>query len=78
MFLGVISGSLPMVTLIEKLDFLLTNTSPDERELGLKIFAEVLERVPTDLLNAQQVELISTFFINKFKDHHKVIVCNIV
>lgn len=61
-----------MVTFIEKLDSLLTNVSPDKRELGVKIFALVLEQIPTDLLNAQQVELISTFFINKLKDHHKV------
>lgn len=61
-----------MVSFIEKLDFLLTNTSPDQRELGVRIFADVLEEIPSDLLNAQQVELISTFFINKLKDHHKV------
>lgn len=71
-FSGIISGTFSMISFIEKLDFLLTNTSPDQRELGVRVFADVLGEIPTDLLNTQQVELISTFFISKLKDHHKV------
>lgn len=71
-FSGIISGTFSMVSFIQKLDFLLTNTSPDQRELGVRVFADVLGELPTNLLNTQQVELISTFFISKLKDHHKV------
>lgn len=66
-------GNLHVVNLIEKLDYLLTNVSAESRNLGVNVLAEVLSNVPSDSLNPQEVEVISSFLISKLKDHHQVI-----
>lgn len=60
------------MTVIEQLGGLLINTSVEKRELGVLVLTEVLKSLPTSFLNLQQCEVISTFFVDKLKDHHQV------
>lgn len=67
-----------MVDLIEKLGVLLVDTSSNQRELGTLILTQVIENIPPDFLKTEQLTFICGFYSDRLKDHHQVILKNII
>ncbi|CAH1154680.1 unnamed protein product [Phaedon cochleariae] len=66
-------GDLTVLSLIENLGSLLTDTSATKRELGIAVLSEVLNKIPSNCLNAQELSVISSFYAEKLKDLHQVV-----
>lgn len=52
---------------------ILTDKDANNREKGMRFFTKLLKELPKDYLNEMQVKFISKFYIDRLKDHHRVI-----
>ncbi|KAK7867176.1 hypothetical protein R5R35_008373 [Gryllus longicercus] len=68
----VICSKLKLVTLVERLGGVLTDTNPDIRRRGTEVLAEVLQSLPKDFLNETELNYISAFFVDRLIDHYLV------
>lgn len=59
--------------LVEKLGPTLTSPDVEKRAKGMNLLSSVLNDLPTDTLNATQLNFISTFYCDRLKDHHSVV-----
>ncbi|KAM7362587.1 MMS19 nucleotide excision repair protein [Cochliomyia hominivorax] len=62
-----------IVNLCEQLNFALTSSNVEQRVQGTWLFSVVLANLPKDELNAEQCEILATFYAARLKDHHNVI-----
>ncbi|XP_025830552.1 MMS19 nucleotide excision repair protein homolog [Agrilus planipennis] len=67
------SSKLTVVDLVEQLRVLLIDTSSEKRDYGLLILTKVLNNLPTNFLNSDQIKFISSFYADRLKDHHQVV-----
>ncbi|CAF1995378.1 unnamed protein product, partial [Rotaria magnacalcarata] len=51
----------------------LTHTNAAERSLGTQFLADILHGLPTNYANMSELGFLSSFFVNRMKDHHSVI-----
>ncbi|XP_046385484.1 MMS19 nucleotide excision repair protein homolog isoform X2 [Ischnura elegans] len=65
--------TLLFVDLIDKLRFALTDQDPQVRCRGTQVLACVLQSMPLDFLQEDELHYISTFLSDRLKDHHSVI-----
>ncbi|CAH1966890.1 unnamed protein product [Acanthoscelides obtectus] len=69
----IFKGNATIVDLIEQLRPYLTNIDPTQRELGVLALTIVLESLPIDFLNAQQIKVLATFYADILKGHHVIL-----
>ncbi|XP_074095727.1 MMS19 nucleotide excision repair protein [Cotesia typhae] len=67
------NGQIKLFQIIEHLGVFLTNTDVHTRENGIKTLSLILDNIDKNYLNEQEVELLSTFYCERFKDHHSII-----
>ncbi|KAG8240437.1 hypothetical protein J437_LFUL003151 [Ladona fulva] len=65
--------SLEFVNLVEKLGFALTDEDVALRERGTLVLSYVLQNIPEDFLQENELHFITSFFVDRLKDHHNVI-----
>lgn len=58
---------------IGSLGSVLTSTDPDVRAKAMNLLSSTLAELPNNFLSAAQLEFISTFYCDRFKDHHSVL-----
>lgn len=58
---------------ITSLGSVLTSTDIDARAKAMNLLSSTLGELPNSFLNATQLEFISTFYCDRFKDHHSVL-----
>uniref|UniRef100_A0A182VS07 MMS19 nucleotide excision repair protein n=1 Tax=Anopheles minimus TaxID=112268 RepID=A0A182VS07_9DIPT len=68
----IIAGKLNIAEFVEELGPALTHTDPSIRAKGTTLLSNVLTDLPADCLNASQVELLCTFYIDRSLDHNTV------
>lgn len=51
----------------------LTNKEAENREKGMLFFTKLLKELPNDYLNEMQMKFISKFYVDRLKDHHRVV-----
>ncbi|XP_030373580.1 MMS19 nucleotide excision repair protein homolog [Scaptodrosophila lebanonensis] len=68
----VTAGSYDLAILAEELGFALTSQDTDARVAGTNLLSSVLAGLPVDILNAQQLEFLTTFYTDRLRDHHNV------
>ena len=67
------SKSFTIVTLLEKLGSLLTDTtSVGRRQRGLAILSSVINKLPQDFLPVEECQLLSEFYCDRTNDHHSL------
>ncbi|KAI8045266.1 hypothetical protein M5D96_001446 [Drosophila gunungcola] len=59
-------------TLAEELGFALSSPDMEERVAGTNLLSAVLVALPQDLLQERQLEFLSTFYMDRLRDHHNV------
>ncbi|KAJ8716784.1 hypothetical protein PYW07_003411 [Mythimna separata] len=69
----IVSGHLDISDLVQNMAGVLTHIEPENREKGMRFYTKVLKELPRDYLNEMQVKFISKFYIDRLKDHHRVI-----
>ncbi|CAG5075487.1 Similar to mms19: MMS19 nucleotide excision repair protein homolog (Xenopus laevis) [Cotesia congregata] len=67
------NGQIKLFQIIEQLGVFLTNADVNIRENGIKTLSLILDNIDKNYLNEQEVELLSTFYCERFKDHHSII-----
>ncbi|XP_076255143.1 MMS19 nucleotide excision repair protein [Rhynchophorus ferrugineus] len=65
-------NTLSIVNLIEHLRCLLLNNLYTRREMGVLILCEVLKGLETNMINTEYIDVLSSYFAEKLKDHHQV------
>ncbi|XP_062126950.1 LOW QUALITY PROTEIN: MMS19 nucleotide excision repair protein [Drosophila sulfurigaster albostrigata] len=65
-------GTYNISDLAEQLGFALTSSDTAERVAGTNLLSAVLNALPNDLLNAKQLEFLTTFYTDRLRDHHNV------
>ncbi|KAH8359568.1 hypothetical protein KR093_007410 [Drosophila rubida] len=65
-------GTYNISDLAEQLGFALTSPDTEERVAGTNLLSAVLSALPIDLLNAKQLEFLTTFYTDRLRDHHNV------
>uniref|UniRef100_A0A182LWC7 MMS19 nucleotide excision repair protein n=1 Tax=Anopheles culicifacies TaxID=139723 RepID=A0A182LWC7_9DIPT len=68
----IIAGKLSIAEFVEELGPALTHTEASIRAKGTTLLSNVLTDLPADCLNAPQVELLCTFYIDRSLDHNTV------
>ncbi|XP_050068485.1 MMS19 nucleotide excision repair protein [Anopheles maculipalpis] len=68
----IIAGKLNIAEFVEELGPALTHTDVSIRAKGTTLLSNVLMDLPIDCLNASQVELLCTFYIDRSLDHNTV------
>uniref|UniRef100_A0A8W7PBF7 MMS19 nucleotide excision repair protein n=1 Tax=Anopheles coluzzii TaxID=1518534 RepID=A0A8W7PBF7_ANOCL len=68
----IIAGKLNVAEFVEELGPALTHTDASVRAKGTTLLSNVLKDLPPDALQANQVELLCTFYIDRSLDHHTV------
>ncbi|XP_017035991.1 MMS19 nucleotide excision repair protein [Drosophila kikkawai] len=58
--------------LAEELGFALSSPDMEQRVAGTNLLSAVLVALPEDLLEARQLEFLSTFYMDRLRDHHNV------
>ncbi|XP_037729640.1 MMS19 nucleotide excision repair protein homolog [Drosophila subpulchrella] len=58
--------------LAEELGFALSSSDTEERVAGTNLLSAVLVALPQDLLDERQLEFLSTFYMDRLRDHHNV------
>jgi len=58
--------------LAEELGFALSSPDTEERVAGTNLLSAVLVALPQDLLDERQLEFLSTFYMDRLRDHHNV------
>ncbi|XP_033164495.1 MMS19 nucleotide excision repair protein homolog [Drosophila mauritiana] len=58
--------------LAEELGFALSSPDMEERVAGTNLLSAVLIALPQDLLQERQLEFLSTFYMDRLRDHHNV------
>lgn len=58
---------------IGSLGSVLTSTDTDIRARAINLLSSTLAELPNSFLSAAQLEFISTFYCDRFKDHHSVL-----
>ncbi|XP_047024879.1 MMS19 nucleotide excision repair protein homolog [Helicoverpa zea] len=69
----IVSGHLDIADLVQNMAGVLTNNEPENREKGMRFYTKILKELPRDYLNDMQVKFISKFYIDRLKDHHRVV-----
>ncbi|XP_060524576.1 MMS19 nucleotide excision repair protein homolog [Cylas formicarius] len=64
---------LTVLNLVELISDLLTNQSYIKRELGLSILTYILQNLNKDFLTSDQLQVLSSYFSEKLRDHHQLI-----
>ncbi|XP_017009998.2 MMS19 nucleotide excision repair protein [Drosophila takahashii] len=59
-------------TLAEELGFALSSPDTEQRVAGTNLLSAVLVALPQDLLRERQLEFLSTFYMDRLRDHHNV------
>nr|XP_045590445.1 MMS19 nucleotide excision repair protein homolog [Procambarus clarkii] len=67
------TGELSLHEVVEGLGTSLTHTNPAERGAGTRLLADLLHTLPADNLTMQELSFLSSFFVDRLKDHHSVI-----
>lgn len=62
-----------MFQVIEQLGGFLTSKDVNIRENGVKSLTIILDKINKSYLNEQEVELLSSFYCERLKDHHSII-----
>lgn len=57
-----------------KLQNLLVNNDPDKRATGTFIFSTILNVIDSNFFTTDELQFISSFYADRSKDHHKVII----
>lgn len=73
LFSDIVSDRITITHLVENMGGILTHKEADNREKGMRFFTKLLKELPKNYLNEMQVKFISNFYIDRLKDHHKVI-----
>lgn len=58
--------------LAEELGFALSSPDMEQRVAGTNLLSAVLVALPEDLLEERQLEFLSTFYMDRLRDHHNV------
>ncbi|XP_053691619.1 MMS19 nucleotide excision repair protein [Sabethes cyaneus] len=69
----IINGKLDLADFVQELGPALTHKDSQIRMKGTMLLSSVLEKLPTNLLNAKQLDFIVTFYCDRMKDHHSLI-----
>lgn len=67
------SGRIDITQLVENMAGVLTNKEAENREKGMLFFTKLLKELPNDYLNEMQMKFISKFYVDRLKDHHRVV-----
>ncbi|XP_067646564.1 MMS19 nucleotide excision repair protein [Eurosta solidaginis] len=70
---NITSGAYDISNFVEQLGFALTSTVLEQRINGTKLLSDVLQQLPKDYLDSKQLEFLTSFYVNRFKDHHNVL-----
>lgn len=70
---NVVKGIYDVSYVVEQMGFALTSTTVEQRIKGTQLLSLVLEQLPKDYLNSKQMELLTTFYTDRLKDHHSVL-----
>ncbi|XP_066992014.2 MMS19 nucleotide excision repair protein homolog [Anabrus simplex] len=65
-------NKLKLLTLVERLGGVLTDTDAAVRARGTHVLSQVLQHLPTDSLSQMECSYLSTFFCDRLKDYHVV------
>ncbi|KAL1491561.1 hypothetical protein ABEB36_012139 [Hypothenemus hampei] len=68
----VLLSQLKILDVIQKLQCLLLSESVPKRDMGVLILSTTLQNLEQHVLNAQELSVLSSYFIEKLKDHHQV------
>ncbi|SPP84614.1 MMS19 nucleotide excision repair protein homolog isoform X1 [Drosophila guanche] len=66
------AGVYDISLLAEELGFALSSPDMEQRVAGTNLLSAVLCALPTDLLSAEQLEFLTTFYTDRLRDHHNV------
>ncbi|KAK7081018.1 mms19 nucleotide excision repair [Halocaridina rubra] len=69
---GIKTNQMTLLEVVEALGSSLTHTNPAHRVVGTQFLADALHALPRSKLNTDEVTFLSTFFVDRFKDHHSV------
>lgn len=73
LILDVFDDKLDITVLVERLSGVLTDVNPEFRARGMHFFSKVLIFLPKDYLTEAQLKFISSFYVDRLKDNHRVI-----
>lgn len=73
LILDVFDDKLDITVLVERLSGVLTDINPEIRARGMSFFSKVLFFLPKDYLTEAQLKFISSFYVDRLKDNHRVI-----
>ncbi|XP_033756743.1 MMS19 nucleotide excision repair protein homolog [Pecten maximus] len=68
----IIDGTITLLELIEGLGKYLTSEETYERSRVVKLLADILHLLPTDILAANEIELLVAYLCDRLKDHHSI------
>lgn len=71
--LDISANGLNLNDFIASLGSVLTSTDIDVRVNAMNLLSSTLTKLPNNYLSAAQLEFISTFYCDRFKDHHSVL-----
>ncbi|KAF5275982.1 hypothetical protein FQA39_LY00778 [Lamprigera yunnana] len=65
--------SIRFLDFVEALEVFLTHESPGKRELGINILSKVLELLPPELINVNELGVTANYYVDRLNDHHQVV-----
>ncbi|XP_063979262.1 MMS19 nucleotide excision repair protein homolog [Diachasmimorpha longicaudata] len=69
----IFAGSTKLCEVVEQLGEFLTSTDVSLRENGVRSLSTIIQKLPPDFLTHQEVDLLTSFYCDRLKDHHSVI-----
>ncbi|KAF6198726.1 hypothetical protein GE061_006748 [Apolygus lucorum] len=69
---GIIKSKLAFPDVLTSLEPFLTSVDVVQRSNGILFLADVLQQLPSDFLNADEVDVVSEFFIKKLAEHFSI------
>lgn len=74
MFLDVQSSKLTILDVIQRLSCLLLDLSVPKRDVGVLLLSQTLHNLESGNLNPEELSVLSSYFAEKLKDHHQVLI----
>ncbi|XP_015111644.1 MMS19 nucleotide excision repair protein homolog [Diachasma alloeum] len=69
----ILAGSTKLCDVVEQLGEFLTSTDISLRENGVRSLSTIIQKLPQDFLSPQELELLTSFYCDRLKDHHSII-----
>ncbi|XP_011297077.1 MMS19 nucleotide excision repair protein homolog [Fopius arisanus] len=69
----ILRREITLCEVVEQLGELLTSTDISVRANGVLSLSTIIQKLPQDFLNPQEVQLLTSFYCDRLKDHHSII-----